>query len=84
MLHLRELRVLRCVVCLERQRGCGKIGLLRAAGSPFFTERELALERPFVLPLACPATQAKWCFGTDNGELPVLGMVSKLHKSSQQ
>ena len=27
MLHLRELRVLRCVVCLERQRGCGKIGL---------------------------------------------------------
>ena len=28
MLHLRELRVLRCVVCLERQRECGKIGLL--------------------------------------------------------
>ena len=28
MLHLRELRVLHCVVCLERQRGCGKIGLL--------------------------------------------------------
>ena len=28
MLHLRELRVLRCVACLERQRGCGKIGLL--------------------------------------------------------
>ena len=27
MLHLRELRVLRCVVCLETQRGCGKIGL---------------------------------------------------------
>ena len=27
MLHLRELRVLCCVVCLERQRGCGKIGL---------------------------------------------------------
>ena len=28
MLHLRELRVLHCVVCLERKRGCGKIGLL--------------------------------------------------------
>ena len=28
MLHLRELRVLCCVVCLERQRGCGKIGSL--------------------------------------------------------
>ena len=28
MLHLLELQVLRCVVCLERQRGCGKIGLL--------------------------------------------------------
>ena len=28
MLRLRELRVLHCVVCSERQRGCGKIGLL--------------------------------------------------------
>ena len=27
VLHLRELRALCCVVCLERQRGCGKIGL---------------------------------------------------------
>ena len=27
MLHLHELRVLRCVVCLGRQRGCGQIGL---------------------------------------------------------
>ena len=34
MLHLRELWVLRCVVCLERQRGCGKIGLLLRAPFP--------------------------------------------------
>ena len=28
MLHLRELRVFAMLCCLERQRGCGKIGLL--------------------------------------------------------
>ena len=41
MLHLRELQVLRCVVCLERQRGCGKIGLLLR---PLKERQETSLE----------------------------------------